>query len=206
LADQAAADKWKADVLPRLRTQFVFRIATPAGGKPSGPAAAAGDTQNEHVWAEGPARGVSLDIVAYRVHDPCTGRVLAARPRATRLPREEAACTGDDLVALQRAREPKKPEVPAGPVIPAQLTPDDIKTSLAPAKAQAQECYATYGVSGEARFRLRIDNEGAITKLDQRGDFTDTPTGICIEKAVRATTFPKSKKLATTVDYPFVLR
>ena len=62
-----------------------------------------------------------------------------------------------------------------------------------------------YGVSGKAVFDLTVDNEGQITRLKQRGDFVDTPTGSCIEKAVKGITFPKTRKKAMSFTYPLVL-
>lgn len=191
--DAEAADKWRADVLPRLRTELLFRV--PA---------------RTRAWSKDDVQGVSVDIVGYRIVDPCTGKVVASKPKSQPVAADESACTGDDLAALIKRREAearaKEPPKPTGPVVPERLTPIDIQESLKPATDSAQECYAIYGVSGEARFRITIDQHGQVVKLEQLGDFVDTPTGTCIEDVVKKAVFPRSRKEATTVNYPFVLR
>ena len=54
--------------------------------------------------------------------------------------------------------------------------------------------------------RITIGGDGAILALDQTGDFAGTPTGECIDTAIRKVRFPKSKRPKTTVNYPIVLR
>ena len=76
----------------------------------------------------------------------------------------------------------------------------------APAREASNKCFEVYGVAGTARFRITISDQGQVVDLAQKGDFVDTPTGYCIEKAIRGISFPKSKKPRTTVDYPFMLR
>jgi hypothetical protein len=192
--DQAAADLWKRDVVPRARAELVFRI--PA-------------TPEELIWKRDLTQGVFVEIVGYRIHDPCTGQVIAAQPKSKPVAKDPSTCTGEDLVALQRAREVAarpKDQGPKGPVLPEALTPVDIQETLKPAVEAAQQCYAIYGVAGEARFRIKINGNGQVTEVDQEGYFVDTPTGDCIDRAIRAVTFPRTQKASTTVNYPFVLR
>jgi hypothetical protein len=192
--DEAAALLWKRDVVPRARTELVFRI--PA-------------TPEEFLWKRDLSQGVAVEIVGYRVHDPCTGEVLMAQPRSKPVARDPSTCTGEDLLALQRARrEAEKPKDtgPKGPVLPAALTHVDIQVTLKPAVEAAQQCYAIYGVAGEARFRIKINGKGQVVAVEQEGYFVDTPTGDCIDRAIRAVTFPRTQKASTTVNYPFLLR
>jgi hypothetical protein len=188
-ADEAAT--WKAEVAPRLRTEFIVRI--PA---------------QEPLWSSGGVQGLAVEILGFRIYDPCTGKMLLAEPKAKSVPRDESACTGEALLALQRARDeanaPKSSDT--GPKLPAKLTPSEVQSALEPATLAAQECHAVYGVAGEARFRITIAGNGTVTQVEQSGYFTDTPTGACMEAAIRATVFPQTQKDSTTVTYPFVLR
>lgn len=188
-ADEAA--RWKAEVAPRLRAEYVVRI--PA---------------EEPLWTSSGVQGLAVEILGFRVYDPCTGKMVLAEPKAKSVPRDESTCTGEALLALERARQeanaPKSGDT--GPTLPPRLTPNDVQTALEPATLAAQQCYAVYGVAGEARFRITIAGDGKVTELEQSGYFTDTPTGDCMEAAIRATVFPPTQKESTTVTYPFVLR
>lgn len=191
VADEAGAARWKADVAPRLRTELVFRV--PA---------------QDQAWQQGGTDGFSVEIVGYRVHDPCTGAVIVSRPRSSPVAKDPSTCTGEDLLALERARqEAEKPRDtgPTGPVLPEKLTPVDIQEALKAATLAAEECHAIYGVAGEAKFRIAINRDGAVTGIEQEGYFADTPTGDCIAAAVKAAKFPKTQQESTTVNYPFVL-
>lgn len=194
-ADAGAAAAWKSDAVPRLRTEFVFRIP-----------------EKEQMWKQGQVQGFVVEILGFRVYDPCTGEIIAAQPRAVPLTRDPRTCTGQDLLALRRAEdEARKAEEAAreaarGPVLPEQLTPQDIQEALKPALAKAQECFAIYGVAGEGNFSITIDASGVVTGLAQQGYFADTPTGDCIADEVKKAVFPKTRKASTTVEYPFVLQ
>ena len=187
-ADKDITDKWRDNVLPRLRAEFVVKVA------------AAGST-----WKKGKLSGYKVAIVGFRVHDPCDGKIIAANPTASRARADKRYCTGEPVVEKVEP-EPVKVDKPVEPKIPTRLSPTAIKTSLRPAREAANKCLEVYGVPGTARFRISINNEGAVIDLVQMGDFIDTPTGTCIEKAIKGITFPKSKKSKTTVDYPFMLR
>jgi hypothetical protein len=192
--DEDAALQWKRDVVPRARTELVFRI--PA-------------TPEEFLWRRDLTQGVAVEIVGYRIHDPCTGQVIMAQPRSRPVAKDPSTCTGEDLLALQRAREEAerpKDQTPKGPVLPEALTHVDIQETLKPAVEAAQQCYAIYGVAGEARFRIKINGNGQVVEVEQEGYFADTPTGDCIDRAIRVVTFPRTQKASTTVNYPFVLR
>ena len=54
--------------------------------------------------------------------------------------------------------------------------------------------------------KIVAETEALITEIEQTGYFRDTPTGECMEDAIKVTTFPQTQKASTTVNYPFVLR
>jgi hypothetical protein len=183
---ETAAAAWSADVLPRLRTDFVIRLPGTVEG-----------------FAGGGASGYKVQVVGYRVYDPCDGNVLFARPSSGAAPIDRSACK-------QQARpaEPEpaaKPE-PRQPQLPERLTPGQVREAMRPVHTAAQACFDAYGVSGTARFQITFSGEGAVVALEQRGEFRATPTGECIEKAVREVKFPRSQKPRTTIDYPIMVR
>ena len=185
------AATWKKDVAPRLRVEYIVKIQ-----------------DEEPFWTRGGVSGVTVEVQGFRVHDPCTGKIVVALPKAKNLPADEAACTGEDLLALQRARDAANAPPPVHPnsKLPKSLTPKDVQTGLTPAIKAAQECFAIYAVAGEAKFRIEISGAGRVTEIEQTGYFKDTPTGDCMEEAIRKATFPATQKPSTTVTYPFTLR
>ena len=74
-ADQAAAEAWKKDVVPRLRVELVVRL-------PDG----------DPVWHRGGRDGVGVTVLGYRVYDPCDGGIVCASPTATRPAPDPKAC------------------------------------------------------------------------------------------------------------------
>jgi hypothetical protein len=185
----ADAARWKEDVVPRLRTELLVRV-------PARPPA----------WKAGEAEGYTVEIVGFRVYDRCDGAIVSASHAAQPASPDREACSGDVEPDEEVVATPTAPAKPATPRLPARLGTSDINRALAPARAAAQNCFQTFGVPGNASFRITITNEGEVVELSQSGDFTDTPTGACLDKAVRATTFPASRAPRTTFDFPFMLR
>jgi len=72
---RAEGKEWVAKVAPRLRADFLVRIP--------------GKLES---WSEGGAGGYRVDIVGYRVIDPCKGQVLWSNPPAGNIPAEPDAC------------------------------------------------------------------------------------------------------------------
>jgi hypothetical protein len=191
-ASAEEADRWRSEVLPRLRAHFVIKLAARAPD-----------------WKKGAMAGLTAQIVGFRVHDPCRGEVVAAQPQAAALPPDKRACTGEP-VEDKVEPEPVPVDAPeeVEPPLRAKLDSNDIKAALAPAREAAQKCFEVYGVPGTAHFHVIVNGEGQVVEVEQTkdSDFVDTPTGTCIAKAIQGATFPKSKKKLTELDYPFMLR
>ena len=179
--------RWQRDVLPRLRSQLVVRVAD--AGK---------------LWKQGDVAGFNVEVLGFRSYDPCDGSVVAARPESSGGPVDKAACSGEAPVT--EAPKPEVPAVPVKPTLPKQLSTAQIQTALRPATEAASLCYESYGVAGQADLHITIDGAGNVIAIEQEGDFVDTPTGTCVEKAVRAVKFPETSKARTTIAYPFILR
>ena len=71
---RAEGKEWARTVAPRLRADFLVRIP----GK-------------LETWSEGGASGYRVEVVGFRVVDPCKGQVLWSNPPASNLPPDPGA-------------------------------------------------------------------------------------------------------------------
>jgi len=65
-------------------------------------------------------------------------------------------------------------------------------------------CYNQFKVPGTAMVNVVIGKSGKVTKAEVTGKFAGTPTGQCVEAAVKTASFPPSDGFST--PYPFQLR
>ena len=176
-------------VFPRLRTEVLFKVPTRVSP-----------------WTEGGARGYATELVGVRVYDPCDGTILHAKPASDKLPPDPTACTGEPAAAEAPKPEKPKEEKPKEPELPNRLSTADIQNAMQKARAEANGCFATYGVAGDEKVVIDIVADGTVKSAKLTGDFVDTPTGECILRAVKKTTFPKFRSPSMTVNFPFILR
>jgi len=174
--DEGQATRWTKRAIAS-KSQFVVRIADAAGG----------------LFERDGHKGLALEILGYRVYEPCEGTIVSASPTAAPVAPDKAACGNvvDEVVD-------------AGPkvVLPAMLTPSDIKATMRPVTAAAKDCFDNYGVPGRAKLSYTVNGAGAITAFEQTGDFADTPTGRCIDKAAKGVTFPATQKKNFAFTFP----
>jgi predicted Zn finger-like uncharacterized protein len=71
-------------------------------------------------------------------------------------------------------------------------------------KGKISECYTQFKVPGMAMVNVVIGKSGHVTSATVSGKFAGTPTGSCVEKAVKSASFPPSDGLTT--PYPFQLK
>jgi len=71
-------------------------------------------------------------------------------------------------------------------------------------KGKVANCYNQYKVPGMAMVNVVISKSGKVTSANVTGKFAGTPTGTCVEAAVKSASFPASDGLST--PYPFNLR
>lgn len=176
-----AAVNWRTEVVPRLKTDFVIKI--PSSGA---------------LWKADGKLGLGVEVLGFRVGDPCDGHIICASPKAGKIATDKSTC-GETVAE----GEPEEPKV-EGP--PDELTPKMIKTVMQPTGAAAQACFEKYGVAGDAKLAVTVAGSGEVLAIEQTGDFIDTPTGRCLEDAVKGLTFPKTKKTKQSFKYPYVLR
>jgi hypothetical protein len=179
--------KWRTEVVPRLKTEFVVTIA--------------GENAK---WKRESKEGIAVAIVGFRVYDPCDGKIVCASPKSSRAAVDKVAC--GDAVVEGEAEEKKPKEVKPKEKIPEELTAAQIKAAMKPVKDAADQCFADYGVAGDAKLHVTVAADGSVLSVEVKGDFAGTPTGTCLEDAVKATTFPKTQKSKQSFKYPIVLR
>ena len=71
-------------------------------------------------------------------------------------------------------------------------------------KPKINDCYGQFKVPGLAMVNVVIGKTGKVTAATVTGKFAGTPTGLCVEKAVKSASFPPSDGLST--PYPFSLK
>ena len=184
-----AARRFTDVVFPRLRVDLLFKIPNKVAP-----------------WTEGGAHGYAAELVGVRVADPCEGTVLYSAPAADKLAPDPTLCGGEPPVAEAPKPEKPKEDKPKEPELPARLSPADIQSAMQKARAEANACFATYGVAGDEKVVIEIGGDGLVKGAKLTGDFDDTPTGECILRAVKKTTFPKFKAPSMTINFPFILR
>jgi predicted Zn finger-like uncharacterized protein len=137
--------------------------------------------------------------------------VAAAEPSPT-MEKRPARGSLDDLLegALnKRSGGPSKPReedtprkaeaASAGP-----LSKSAVVSGMNGVKPKVSECYAQYKVPGMAMVNVVIGKNGKVSSATVTGKFAGTPTGTCVEKAVKSASFPPSDGLST--PYPFQLK
>ncbi|HVZ72545.1 MAG TPA: GYF domain-containing protein [Polyangia bacterium] len=71
-------------------------------------------------------------------------------------------------------------------------------------KGKVSDCYSQFKVPGMAMVNVVIGKNGHVSSATVTGKFAGTPTGSCVEKAVKSASFPPSDGLTT--PYPFQLK
>jgi hypothetical protein len=193
--DRAAADAWRKTVLPRLRSEWV--IAIPDRLDVAG-------TGRDAIYR--------VEVLAYRVYDPCDGELVLASPGSQNAPADSTQCpetnAQDAAAPVPAVAAPASPAAPAAAPerLPEQVTTAQVSATLAPLREAGQVCFDKYGIQGTARLKISFDGDGKVTDVTLSGDFADTPTGSCVVAAVEGVSFPRSRRARTTVTYPVQVR
>jgi predicted Zn finger-like uncharacterized protein len=98
-----------------------------------------------------------------------------------------------------KASDDDKPAAAAGP-----LGKSAVVAGMNSVKGKVAACYNEYKVQGMAMVNVVIGKSGKVTSATVSGKFAGTPTGGCVEKAVKSATFPPSDGFST--PYPFQLK
>jgi predicted Zn finger-like uncharacterized protein len=149
-------------------------------GKGARPAAAAAAAPAPVPVEKKPVKGSLDDLLEGALsHKPAAA---AAKPRVTE----------DD--------SPHKSEAASsGP-----LAKSAVVAGMNSVKGKVGDCYNQFKVPGMAMVNVVIGKNGHVSSATVSGKFAGTPTGSCVEKAVKSASFPPSDGFST--PYPFQLK
>ncbi len=140
---------------------------------------------------------------------------VVAAPKPAPAPEAAAPKKGslDDLLAGAIGGTPKKPSGPSASPTPTAAEPakklgplskSDIVKGMMSIAPKTSACYQQYKVPGTANVNLKVGSSGKVDEAQVTGKFAGTPTGDCVEKAVKTAKFPPSDGL--NFPYPVPLR
>jgi hypothetical protein len=84
------------------------------------------------------------------------------------------------------------------------LSKSAVVSGMNSVKPKINDCYNQFKVPGMAMVMVVIGKNGKVSSASVSGKFAGTPSGACVEKAVKSASFPPSEGLST--PYPFQLK
>lgn len=166
---------------------------------PTTPRATGAEKTPEKIGEKAPEKAKSTTPVASQ-----GGEVVADRRDRAR--RDDIG----DLLEVATKGDSKPPvvrEAPSEPDLPVRLDMRDVKAGMAQAQARVSACYAQFHVPGNAVVDASIAPSGRVESARVGGALAGTPTGDCVARAVKSTTFKRFKGPASmSINYPFILR
>jgi hypothetical protein len=172
-ADADLADEWRDGAARRLRSELLVRV-------PKTPLLTPG--------------GLAVEVVGFRLWDPCDGKLLAGSEGAVAGAIEAGSCKV----------EPRSSAI-AGSVVVGRdrLLPDDIEEGVAPVRMAIQRCAYRFGAQGGGEVVMEVGGDGTPKKAETKGEFAGTPAGDCVVKAVQAARFRPFRRAQMTIVFPF---
>jgi hypothetical protein len=110
----------------------------------------------------------------------------------------------DDLLGGGDSKPKKAEKVDEN--LPETLDKPTIVAGMKKVSEKVTACYKQFNVPGLANVQTTIANSGRVSNASVSGAFAGTPTGSCVEKAVKSASFPRFKSGTQTITYPFMLR
>jgi hypothetical protein len=151
----------------------------------------------------GPAANQAVLPDANQDHDTPAARKGDGQAGATGKAGSGAGSGEPSFDELVREAGITAPGAPRPKLARQALSADDIKRGMTAVAAQAQACFT--GTPGLASVRLTVAPSGKITKITTTGPFAGTPTAACVERAVKAATFPPWDGAPQSVSYSYLL-
>jgi hypothetical protein len=141
-----------------------------------------------------------------------TPKASAEAPAAPRKPRDDIdslleqatgskRSSGGGSAAPAAARRDDEPK-PSERLPP--LPREEVVKGMNAVLPRARDCYNQYKVPGLAMVKLTVAPSGRVSSATVTGKFAGTPSGSCVESAVKSAKFAPSSGL--TFDYPVPLR
>jgi hypothetical protein len=201
----------QAAAAPPAPTQPTAAVpAQPAPGEKPAEAAAARDDKSHHQKGDhhGHHEAAAAHDSAPVAHEAAPA---AAAPAVAAKPKKK----GDALDDLLNEAAPDKPSSHHAAAhedsggddnLPDQLGKGEIVAGMSKIKGRVGSCYDQFKVPGLANVSVTIGHSGSVRSASVSGAFSGTPTGSCVEKAVKGASFPRFKGADQTINYPFMLR
>jgi hypothetical protein len=114
----------------------------------------------------------------------------------------EVRQTAAQFQTIPRTRTSGRSAPPSyvGRALPKRL----LECGMSAVKNEVAACFALYKVPGIAMVNVVIARSGKVSSAMVKGAFAGTPTGACVENAVKSALFPPSDGFVTL--YPFALK
>jgi hypothetical protein len=178
-ADRAALEA----SLRRVRAEAIVKLRAP------------------RTWSQGEVHGIAIDTVAWRVVDPCSGKVYLSRPAsAVQIPQTEDPVCKTEKKATASA--PVK-----STALPERLTAADIERTLQPVRQQARKCFARFRIRGIVTLGIDIRPDGTVKMVRSSGALVDTPSADCVRGAALRVRFPAfQSRTSMHITIPVLLR
>jgi predicted Zn finger-like uncharacterized protein len=140
----------------------------------------------------GPAKGSLDDLLEGALSGKQRARSRSSSPSSS----------DDDLPAP--TRKGSSASAAAEPAAAGPLAKSAVVSGMNGIKGKINDCYQQFKVPGMAMVNVVIGKSGKVGTATVSGKFAGTPTGLCVEKAVKSASFPPSEGLTT--PYPFQLK
>jgi hypothetical protein len=174
--------KFKAEILPHLRLDLVFRPV-------------AGVTKVGKRFKYGV---INFELVAHRAYHKCKGKLYSVAPKMA----GKFVVDKNDLSCPQN--QPKKAVARAK--LPSTLPQGKVKALMELVSGDLQACYEQYGVGGQVPTDIVVSPIGKVKHVKVVGKLANTPTGKCVERLVKNISFPKFSGDDARLQWPFALR
>lgn len=124
-----------------------------------------------------------------------------------------ALTLGAEAQPRRRPRRPRRRAAAVEAVLPpthGRIAPEAAQAALATRNEQVRTCYNTAlraapgVIRGEVTVRLRVEEDGRVSRTSSSGESSLTGLARCIEGALRTLRFPAPTGGAATVTAPYV--
>jgi hypothetical protein len=168
--------------ITRARTEAVVRLRQP------------------RAWHRGEQSGIVVEVIAYRVFDPCTGKVyLSSPPSGLLLPQTEDSVCKLKVPFTSRAQK--------APTLPEQLSAEDLERTFVPVRQHARQCFQRFRVRGRVDLSLDVRPDGTVKLVRSSGPLVDTPSADCVRAAAIRLRFPPFRSHTSMhITFPVLLR
>jgi hypothetical protein len=142
-------------------------------------------------WTESGKQGISLDVLDYRVYSACDGSIVFSSVKSGPGEVDKRACTS-------KAETLESPDEPVDHSVA-------MKNAMKPVIDAAKKCYAKEQKAGKAKLHIVVAPDGSLAQYEQKGDFAGSPTGSCIDVAMKHAAFPKAdanRSFSATISLP----